>query len=92
MPKETDETFIKFVLEYVKNHPGSTWREILEAYKKHGEKHGEKVRKNFNSALYQLLGQKKIEKRDPKPGSLAPTWYPAEGPDDDEPQYSFTKI
>ena len=92
MPKETNEAFITWVLKNVKTHPESTWREISERYKKNGEKYGEKVRKSFNSALYQLLNQKKIEKRDPKTGSTAPTWYPVEGPDDDKEQYSFTKI
>ena len=92
MPIENNESFIKFVLEQVKNHPGSTWEEISETYKKNGEGQGEKKRKNFNSALHQLLNLKKIEKRDPKQGSSKPTWYPNEDDDDNGTKYSFTKI
>ena len=49
MPIENNESFIKFVLEQVKNHPGSTWEEISETYKKNGEGQGEKKRRNFNA-------------------------------------------
>ena len=56
------------------------------------EGQGEKKRRNFNSALHQLLSLKKIEKRDPKQGSSKPTWYPNEDDDDNGTKYSFTKI
>jgi hypothetical protein len=100
MPKETNENFIIWVSDYVKENPGTTAKGILKAYQKQqkpfngydNDLYGdEKKKSNVNSALYQLISQGKLAKQEPEGEKLAPTWWPVDNLNENT-QQKFTPL
>ena len=82
---EKDQEFIAAILDYIKGNPNQDWKNARESLKNDW---GQKKRKNYNSALYQLLASGDVEKGPPHTGSSRPTWTATEN--GDKQKYIFT--